>query len=223
MMTQTPTVASKSDNAADVAAPAAGDATPADSATAQPLAAGNPADQASAAAAAAADTATAANPPVDADKSASGLVAENAAPTTTQPSASAERTHVVQPGEMLTSIAAAAYGDSRKWKQIADANPNVDPDRMKPGTKLVIPVLAAYTQPGSHQTAASTAAIDTRTQYRVQPNDSLYRISLKLYGKADHVDQLYSDNKDVIGADPRRLKLDMILKLSDPPTAGVSQ
>jgi hypothetical protein len=43
---------------------------------------------------------------------------------------------------------------------------------------------------------------------------------MKLYGKPDHVDKLYQDNKDVIGADPRRLKLHEVLKLTDPPTTA---
>jgi nucleoid-associated protein YgaU len=125
---------------------------------------------------------------------------------------------------MLTSIAAAAYGDSKKWKKIAEANPSVNPNRMAPGTKLVIPVLASYTQASSNSvsSAAAAASLDPQTQYQVEPNDSLYRISMKLYGKATHVDQLYQDNKDTIGSDPRRLKLNTVLKLTDPPTTSTT-
>jgi nucleoid-associated protein YgaU len=138
----------------------------------------------------------------------------------TQPAGSEQRTHIVQPGEMLSTIAAATYGSSRKWKLIAEANPGINPNRLAPGTKLVIP--AAPTVSGAPDEASAvtaSATIDSRTQYEVQPNDSLYRISMKLYGKADHVNKLYDDNKDVIGSDPRRLNVHMVLKLIDPPTS----
>jgi nucleoid-associated protein YgaU len=176
-----------------------------------------------------ASDAMATNPPgpnAPADKATPDFAVDTAGTPSTQPTQSAQRTHIVQPGEMLTSISAAVYGDSRKWKKIAAANPNINPNRLAPGTKLVIPALSSGSSESSAATvtatAAATAALDPQTQYQVQPNDSLYRISMKLYGKADHVDKLYQDNKETIGSDPRRLKLNMVLKLSDPPTSNLT-
>jgi nucleoid-associated protein YgaU len=154
------------------------------------------------------------------DKATPDLAIDTANTPATQPADSGERTHIVQSGETLTSISLATFGTSRKWKLIAEANPDINPNRLAPGTKLVIP---AASSPASTIDASSaqlaSSKIDSSTQYEVQPSDSLYRISMKLYGKPDHVDKLYDDNKDVIGADPRRLKLHEILKLTDPPTA----
>jgi LysM repeat protein len=94
---------------------------------------------------------------------------------------------------------------------------------MATGTKLVIPALTSASASASASSAVAAAdSVDPKTAYEVQSGDSLYRISIKLYGKADHVDKLYQDNKDAIGSDPRRLKLHMLLKLSDPPTGNLA-
>ena len=51
------------------------------------------------------------------------------------------KTHVVQKGETLSSIARKCYGDSNRWKEIWEANKSAVPnkDQLKVGTKLVIP------------------------------------------------------------------------------------
>ena len=137
---------------------------------------------------------------------------------TQTPTKTAENTHIVKAGETLSSIAASVYGDSRSWKLISEANPNVNPNRLSAGTQLTIPAAKV----ASAATASNGNVTDSSTSYKVQPNDSLYRISMRLYGKADHVTKLYEDNKDVIGADPRHLKLGMVLKLTDKPEASVT-
>lgn len=56
-------------------------------------------------------------------------------------SAGEERvTHVVKRGETLSGIAQTHYGDSRKWDLIAAANSLADPDHLREGQELVIPV-----------------------------------------------------------------------------------
>jgi len=45
-------------------------------------------------------------------------------------------------GDSLWLIASQEYGDTSKWKEIADANPNIDNPRLvRPGIRLVIPPL----------------------------------------------------------------------------------
>lgn len=51
------------------------------------------------------------------------------------------RTHVVRRGETLASVAANHYGDPRRWRVIADANPGADPIRPAPGIRLTVPPL----------------------------------------------------------------------------------
>ncbi|HSW41021.1 MAG TPA: LysM peptidoglycan-binding domain-containing protein [Patescibacteria group bacterium] len=45
----------------------------------------------------------------------------------------------VQPGDTLWTIAARAYGDPTKWRDIAMANPDVNPRRLVVGTRLLVP------------------------------------------------------------------------------------
>jgi 5'-nucleotidase/UDP-sugar diphosphatase len=51
------------------------------------------------------------------------------------------RIHVVQKGDTLSSISAKYYGSARQWRKIVLANRDSlpDPNRLVPGTKLIIP------------------------------------------------------------------------------------
>lgn len=51
------------------------------------------------------------------------------------------RFHIVQPGETLSSIAKRYYGTTTAVGKILEANRGVldNPDRIRPGTKLIIP------------------------------------------------------------------------------------
>ena len=178
---------------------------------------------------------------------ASQILGSTADSPATQPASplapgSAARTHVVQPGESFSTIAAAVYGNPSYYPHLLRANPNVDPKKLRPGMTINIPdpaqVIARHSAgegasaPSSSSpantgggTSASNEAnhsIDERSQYRVQSGDSLYKISQKLYGRADRVDRLYELNKDLIGASPSHLRVGMVLKLPEPPTSVAS-
>jgi 5'-nucleotidase / UDP-sugar diphosphatase len=49
------------------------------------------------------------------------------------------RSYTIKPGDKLWNIAKDFYGDATKYQKILDANPGLNPDNMKPGTKIVIP------------------------------------------------------------------------------------
>jgi nucleoid-associated protein YgaU len=51
------------------------------------------------------------------------------------------KSYVVQKGDTLSSISKKVYGDSKRWKDIWNANKDVVPnkDKLKVGTKLTIP------------------------------------------------------------------------------------
>lgn len=176
-------------------------------------------------------------PPVAASNSAAALAPGAVSPAVESPAASqsrpgaadtsaaAARTHVVQPGESFATIAQAAYGNAAYYPHLIRANPTLDPRKLRPGMVIQLPPISQVradspSATGPHASRASTSPpIDSSTEYRVQPNDSLYKISLKLYGKPDRVDKLYELNKSVIGPNPARLKEGMVLKLPEPPTA----
>ncbi|MFC1621122.1 LysM peptidoglycan-binding domain-containing protein [Candidatus Omnitrophota bacterium] len=52
-----------------------------------------------------------------------------------------ERIYIVEKGDTLQKISDKAYGTTKKWKKIFEANKNTlkSPDKIKPGQELVIP------------------------------------------------------------------------------------
>ncbi len=137
-----------------------------------------------------------------------------------------QRTHVIQPGESYSSIARAAYGRASYHTLIQRANPNINPNRLRPGITIVLPEAPTGAAPAALTTTVirspredgAAVPTDPAHEYRVKSGDSLYAISCKLYGRADHVEQIYELNRDVIGSDKGRLKLDMVLRLPESPT-----
>jgi 5'-nucleotidase/UDP-sugar diphosphatase len=79
---------------------------------------------------------TAYAPPVD-----SPTPDVTATPSTPAMSAmtSSGNTYEIKPGDTLWKIAATHYGDGRKWKQIADANPGLEPSKLKIGQTITLP------------------------------------------------------------------------------------
>jgi nucleoid-associated protein YgaU len=49
------------------------------------------------------------------------------------------RFHVVLRGQTLSDIAKQYYGAASKWTKIRDANPSINPNKLQPGTRLLIP------------------------------------------------------------------------------------
>jgi nucleoid-associated protein YgaU len=146
------------------------------------------------------------------------------ASSTTRPSGM--NTHVVQRGETLSKISEAAYGNSAYWPHILRANPGLIDKKLRPGMTINLPpasdVKAEGTPAGNPAIAGVVAStqpsVDPKSEYRVVTGDSLQKISTKLYGKSDQWEKIYDANKDKIGTDPAKLKLNTVLKLPQAPT-----
>jgi len=66
----------------------------------------------------------------------------NSSPSTpkkAEKSLASNRACVVQKGDTLRSIARRELGDERRWKEIAKANPSVDPNKLSIGARLKLP------------------------------------------------------------------------------------
>ena len=50
-----------------------------------------------------------------------------------------QRFHIVLRGQTLSDIAKQYYGSASKWTKIKNANPSINPDKLLPGTRLLIP------------------------------------------------------------------------------------
>jgi len=173
-------------------------------------------------------TAGTAAPGKERAKTGSGEVVNESAKTP----AGGGRTHVIKKDETFSTIARMVYGNQKYFAAIQKANPDVNPSKLKPGTTIILPdISGAEASPAkSTETAAksgaaraeksgssSERAVDPSTEYRVQQGDSLYKISVKLYGNGGHAEELYDTNSAAIGPDKGRLKIGMVLKLHDAP------
>ena len=49
------------------------------------------------------------------------------------------RTHTVQRGDTLWSIARRTYGDGQRWREIAQANPGLQPRKLHIGRQIMLP------------------------------------------------------------------------------------
>ena len=61
--------------------------------------------------------------------------------------------------------------------------------------------------------SAATTSADSDQTYEVKSGDTLLTISEEVYGDATKWRKIYDANKDLIGADPDKLKLEMKLKI----------
>lgn len=114
-------------------------------------------------------------------------------------------THVIQPGDNFSALAERYYGSQRYTGFLMNANPAVDPRRMKVGSIVTIPQLVEG-QPSAAQRTA-------KYQYEVREGDSLYAIAQVQLGAGDRWTEIYQLNRGVIGASPSSLDVGLILRL----------
>jgi nucleoid-associated protein YgaU len=120
-----------------------------------------------------------------------------------------DHVHVVAQGETLGEISKQYYGTSSHWRDIVKANPGVDPEALRPGTRLTMPEVAGAG--GGHAGAAPAAEEQgPGGTYVVQKGDSLKSIAAKHLGSAKAWKQIVDANP---GIDPTRLRIGQKLKL----------
>ncbi|MEM9414451.1 MAG: LysM peptidoglycan-binding domain-containing protein [Planctomycetota bacterium] len=124
-------------------------------------------------------------------------------------------TYTIQAGDMLVTIAERYYGTQAAWEAIAQANPTVDPTRLRVGQELRLPRLDAVERPRTEPPAPTPGRRDA---YTVRAGDNLYRIAQRFYNDAEKWDIIYNHNRDLIGDDPGKLREGMTLVI--PPAVG---
>jgi 5'-nucleotidase len=60
-------------------------------------------------------------------------------PAETDSGAADKRTYTIQDGDTLYSLAKRFYGDGQQWQRIADANPDISPEKLPVGKQIAIP------------------------------------------------------------------------------------
>lgn len=132
---------------------------------------------------------------------------------------SADRTYTVQPGDTLEGIAIQLYGDAVYWDEIAQANPLVDPRRLRVGQELRLPSPAVIE--GDAEDEQQIVAPGEVVRYTVRPGDTLSTIARTYYGQATRWRYLYNVNRETIGANPNALQAGDVLEI--PPFPEVAE
>jgi len=103
--------------------------------------------------------------------------------------------------------------------EVAEANPTVDPQRLRPGQVIKLP-------PAPAPRAASRAASNERTasgpdnRHTVRSGETLSSIARQYYGDDNKWHVIYEANRSIIGSDPDRLREGMKLVIPPAPNAA---
>ena len=117
-------------------------------------------------------------------------------------------THEVKRGEFLWSLSERYLGDGSRWREIARANPGIDPDQLSVGQHLRIPA------PPTSTHAENRDKKERADTIRVDRGDNLSEISEDLYGSERHWPEIYQSNRDRID-DPDLIEPGQVLRLPD--------
>ncbi len=136
-----------------------------------------------------------------------------ATPPTAPATSPAPRAYTIKAGDSFASIALAIYGSDSYWHLIGQANPLVDPAKLKPGQVINLPAADVIRE---QREAATTG--DSRTpEYVVRAGDTLWNIAVQHYENGRLWRHIYSANRGLIGPNPDKLEAGMKLRIPPPP------
>ncbi|MDG2291261.1 MAG: LysM peptidoglycan-binding domain-containing protein [Phycisphaerales bacterium] len=119
------------------------------------------------------------------------------------------RTHKVQPGDTLSEIAERYLGSHRDWYLIVAANTGMDENNLRVGKTITIPARSARKTTTPPRVAAPVPA--GSQQHTVTDGDSLSTIADRYYGHEKHWTRVFEANRSMLGGDPDRLRIGMVL------------
>ncbi|MEM6756621.1 MAG: LysM peptidoglycan-binding domain-containing protein [Planctomycetota bacterium] len=135
-------------------------------------------------------------------------------PTPPPPPAPVEpTTYTVRRGDTLSSIAVRLYGQERRWVDIAQANPTIDPIRLRVGQTLKLPSDARVPPPDQPEIDAPVA----ERSHTIQSGENLSSIAQRYYGRAARWRVLFNANRDVLGNNPNAIRAGMVIKVPPLP------
>jgi nucleoid-associated protein YgaU len=120
-----------------------------------------------------------------------------------------ENTYVITSGDTLYDIAMQKYGDPTYVQAIREANPGLNPSRLRVGERIVLPK--------PKEEAAEAEEPEKRQKvYVVRKGDTLIDIARKMYNDAAMYPKIYKANKDVLSSLNAPLYVGMRLRLPEP-------
>lgn len=110
--------------------------------------------------------------------------------------------HTVVANETLSDISKRYYDTAHKWREILQANPGLEANKMQVGQVIQVP----------REPSRGQAASGGRRIYVVQQGDTLSEIAQAELGSTERTDDLFLANRDLL-ASPDQLKVGMHLRI----------
>ncbi|MEM0983250.1 MAG: LysM peptidoglycan-binding domain-containing protein [Planctomycetota bacterium] len=112
------------------------------------------------------------------------------------------REYTVREGDTFEVIARREFGSANEWTAIAQANPLMDPNRLRAGRRILIPKNPGNVQGvavGEDGEAVPAGQPETPVvEYTVSRGDTLSGIASRFYGSVRYTDFLYAANRTVM-------------------------
>ena len=114
------------------------------------------------------------------------------------------RTYTIQSGDTFAAIAARELGDERRWVDVAQQNPLVDPMKLRVGQEIRLPAAGGargVSGGGAGQPtrdAAERRSVGEGVRYTVQSGDTLSDIAAQFYGQAGQWRRVFEANRGVL-------------------------
>ncbi len=121
--------------------------------------------------------------------------------------------YTVVEGDTFSSIAIKLYGDDKYWVDIAQANPLVDPIRLRVGQELKLPSEDDLREISS--TDSLTSDDDRPQRYTVRAGDTLSTIAVKFYNDSSRWRDIFNANRDQLGGNPDRIQAGITITIPD--------
>jgi len=122
--------------------------------------------------------------------------------------------YTVREGDSMWTIADRWLADASRWSLIAEANPAIDPERLRVGQRNRIPSETAAAGPKLNAPArVPEPGRKSATFYTVRSGDTLTRIAQSQYRDATMWRAIFDANRTAIGGDADRLEVGMRLRI----------
>jgi nucleoid-associated protein YgaU len=104
------------------------------------------------------------------------------------------RDYTVREGDTFERIAQRLWGERALWTAVAQANPYVDPNRLRAGRVIRVPEDPGNVQ-GRAEGEAPPEPPEPAVEYVVRRGDTLSEIAARFYGSTSYTDFLYLANR----------------------------